>query len=184
MQRYLKVGLGAMLALSLVVPASAMADTSSSGDVIGSTLDLTSPVSADWVAGVTLNGLDQAATFTIPTTLNDKRGTGDGWNMTITSTRFTKSGGKSFAADASAITAVSSACANGATCTDPDNVVGYPLTVPADVTSPDPVKFFNADADTGMGKFTVTPSVSVSVPANSYAGTYTSTLTLAATSGP
>jgi hypothetical protein len=184
MQRYLKAGLGAMLALSLALPAGAMADTSSTGDVIGSTLDLTAPGSADWAAGVTLDGQDQTATFTIPTTLNDKRGTGDGWNMTITSTRFTKAGGKMLADDASAITTVSSACAAGATCTDPTNAVGYPLTVPADETSPDAVKVFNAASDTGMGKFTVTPSVSVSVPANSYAGTYTSTLTLAATSGP
>jgi hypothetical protein len=184
MQRYLKAALGAMVAISLAAPAGAMADTTSSGDVIGSTLDLAAPGAADWAAGVTLNGLDQAATFSVPTTLNDKRGTGNGWNMTITSTRFTKSDGKKLPADASAITAVSSACAGGATCTDPTNSVGYPLTVPADVTSPDPVKFFNADLDTGMGKFTVTPTVSVSVPANSYAGTYTSTLTLAATSGP
>jgi hypothetical protein len=45
-------------------------------------------------------------------------------------------------------------------------------------------KFFSAAADSGMGNFTVTPAVDVSVPANSYAGTYSSTLTLAATSGP
>lgn len=184
MQRYLKAGLGAMLALSLAVPSAAMADTSSSGDVIGSTLDLTAPGNANWAAGVTLNGLDQTASVSIPTTLNDSRGTGTGWNMTITSTQFTKGGGKVLPADASRITGVTSTCDNGSTCTAANNSVGYPLTVPADVSAPDAVKFFNAASTTGMGKFTVTPSVSVSVPANSYAGTYTSTLTLAATSGP
>jgi hypothetical protein len=46
------------------------------------------------------------------------------------------------------------------------------------------VTFYNAAANTGMGDFTVTPTVEVSVPANAYAGTYTSTLTLAVVSGP
>jgi hypothetical protein len=46
------------------------------------------------------------------------------------------------------------------------------------------VKFFIAAAETGMGKFTVTPTVGVSLPANTYAGTYTSTVTLASVSGP
>jgi hypothetical protein len=35
-----------------------------------------------------------------------------------------------------------------------------------------------------MGKVNVTPSVSVAIPGNAYAGTYTSTVTLAAVSGP
>jgi len=35
-----------------------------------------------------------------------------------------------------------------------------------------------------MGSFTITPTVKVSVPANAYAGIYTSTVTLAVVSGP
>jgi uncharacterized membrane protein len=35
-----------------------------------------------------------------------------------------------------------------------------------------------------MGKFTVTPTVQVAIPANTYAGTYTSTVTVAVVSGP
>jgi hypothetical protein len=35
-----------------------------------------------------------------------------------------------------------------------------------------------------MGRFTVTPTVNVSIPGNSFAGTYTSTVTIAAVSGP
>jgi hypothetical protein len=185
MHPHLKAALGAALALTLALPAGAMAaDTTASGDVIGSTLDFSAPGTAGWNAGVTLNGTDQAATFTVPTTVNDQRGTGAGWNLTITSTRFTKAGGKTLPANAAVMTGVTSACDAG-TCTDPTNAVAYGLPVPADSdVLPDPVKFFNAAADTGMGKFTVTPSVDVSVPANAYAGTYTSTITLAATSGP
>jgi hypothetical protein len=46
------------------------------------------------------------------------------------------------------------------------------------------VKLFNATANTGMGGFTVTPTVQVSIPANTFAGTYTSTVTVAVVSGP
>jgi len=46
------------------------------------------------------------------------------------------------------------------------------------------VKFFNAAANSGMGRFTITPSITVSVPGNVYAGTYSSTVTVAVASGP
>jgi hypothetical protein len=35
-----------------------------------------------------------------------------------------------------------------------------------------------------MGLFTLTPTIGVFVPQNTYAGTYTSTLTIAIVSGP
>jgi uncharacterized membrane protein len=35
-----------------------------------------------------------------------------------------------------------------------------------------------------MGDFTLTPTVDVTIPANAYAGTYTSTITLAVASAP
>src|SRR4051794_34990736 len=109
MKRYLKATLGAALLLALAMPGSALAaDTSTSGDVIGSTLDFSAPGTANWDAGVTLNGTDQAATFSVPTTVNDKRGTGAGWNLTITSTQFTKAGGKTLPAGAATMTGVTS----------------------------------------------------------------------------
>ncbi len=49
---------------------------------------------------------------------------------------------------------------------------------------PTAVKFFNAAASTGMGKFTNTPTIAVFVPQSSFAGTYTSTLTISVVSGP
>ena len=70
------------------------------------------------------------------------------------------------------------------TCTSPTNSIGYPVGVPAGSTPPTAVKYFNAAAATGAGQFTNTPSVDVSVPANTAVGSYTSTLTLAAVSGP
>ena len=57
----------------------------------------------------------------------------------------------------------------------------YPLNIPAAAPA---VKYFNAAATTGAGKFTNTPTIAVALPANTRAGVYTSTLTLAAVSGP
>lgn len=75
--------------------------------------------------------------------------------------------------------------ANGTgTNTAATNAITYPVAVPAAAVAPAAVKFFNAAANTGMGRFTLTPTVGVFVPQSSFAGTYTSTLTIAIVSGP
>ena len=133
-----------------------------------------------------LNSGDQAQTYAVPLTLSDTRtgaSAGLGWNTTITSTQFT-TGTKTLPSTASTITAVVSSCANGGLCTNPTNSISYPVAVPAGPTPPTPVKFYSASAGTGKGLFTLTPTVSVSVPQNSFAGTYSSTLTSAGVSGP
>ncbi len=133
-----------------------------------------------------LNSGDQTKTYTVPLTLNDTRtgaSAGLGWNTTVTSTQFL-SGGHTLSTSASTVTAVTSACANGGICTTPTNAITYPLAVPAGSTPPTAVKFYNAAATTGIGTSTVTPTVSVTVPQNSYSGTYTSTLTISVVSGP
>jgi hypothetical protein len=43
---------------------------------------------------------------------------------------------------------------------------------------------FNASANTGMGNQTVTTTWRLAVPANTFAGTYTSTWTISLASGP
>jgi hypothetical protein len=131
----------------------------------------------------TLDGTDQAVNYTLPLTMTDARGTGTGWNLTITSTTFT-AGTHTLATGASSVASVASACVAGGTCTNPTSSIGYPLTVPAATTAPTAVKLFNATASTGLGRFTITPSINVTIPGNSYAGSYSSTLTIAAVSGP
>jgi hypothetical protein len=129
---------------------------------------------------------DQTPSYTAALTAKDtSSGASPGWRLTITSTQFTTGGGTphTLATTASKVTAVTSVCAVGP-CVNPTNSVAYPVTVPAAGVPPAAVRFFNAAANTGQGTFTVTPTVKVSVPQNSYAGTYTSTLTLAIVSGP
>jgi hypothetical protein len=70
------------------------------------------------------------------------------------------------------------------TCTLASNSVGYPYTLPAGSTAPAATKLYNAAVNTGTGNQTVTPTYSVSIPANTYAGTYSSTWTFTLASGP
>lgn len=171
-------------AVALVFPASSLAATATStGTIEGGSLSLTTSAAPTFSA--TLDGSDQTATYTLPLTIEDLRGSGAGWNATITSTQFTTGGETShtLSTSASSITGVTNACAEGGSCTAPTNAVGYPLTVPAGAEA-EAVKFFNAAEGTGLGVFSNTPTVAVSIPADTYAGTYTSTITLASVSGP
>jgi hypothetical protein len=136
------------------------------------------------VGPVTLDGTDQTVNYTLPLSITDARGSGAGWNATVTSTWFSDGSGHNLGASASSISGVSSACVAGGSCTSPTNAISYPLTVPAGSTAPAAVKLFNAAANTGMGRFTVTPTIGVSVPGNAYAGTFSSTVTVAVVSGP
>jgi hypothetical protein len=177
--------LGALVIVAaLVFPASSMAaSATSTGTVEGGSLSLTTSAAPTFSA--ILDGTDQTPSYTLPLTIEDLRGTGEGWNATITSTQFTTGGvtPHTLATSASSITGVSNSCVESVSCTDPTNAVGYPLTVPAGAEA-EAVKFFNAAEETGMGVFSTTPTVQVSIPADTYAGTYTSTVTLASVSGP
>jgi hypothetical protein len=134
---------------------------------------------------VTLDGTDQAATYALPLSVGDTTGTGAGWHLAVTSTPFSTGGvtPRLLPETASSITAATASCAL-APCTDPLNTVAVPRTIPAGPTPPEARTFFNAEANSGMGEFTITASVRVTVPANAYAGTYTSELTVSVVSGP
>ena len=173
----------ALLVAALAPSAALAATATSTGTVSGSTLSLSTTASPTFSAN--LDNGDSTPTFTVPLTTQDTRGTGAGWNETITSTQYTTGGASpnTLATNASSLTGVTQSCASGQ-CTSPSNSVTYPVAVPAGSTAPSAVKFYNAAANTGMGKFTITPTIGVFVPGNSYAGTYTSTLTLSIVSGP
>ena len=46
------------------------------------------------------------------------------------------------------------------------------------------LKFISAATDTGMGTYSVSPNFELEIPAQTYAGTYTSTVTITAATGP
>jgi len=172
----------ALSGLSLALAVPALADsTTGTATVTAGTLSEIAASSPSFSA--TLNGTDQTVTSSAMTlTAKDRRGSGLGWNVTITSTTFT-AGSDTLATTATSITGVTSACVAG-TCTNPTNAIGYPLTVPAGSTAPTAVKLFNAAAATGLGDFTLTPTFSLAIPANTYAGSYSSTMTFSIVSAP
>lgn len=168
---------------ALVLAAAAIAGTVTATATVTGAGSLALSHGATATISDTIDGTDQSVNYTVPLTMTDARGTGTGWNLTVTSTTF-NTGTRTLATTASTVASVSSACVAGGTCTNPTNAITYPVTVPAAATAPTAVKIFNAAANTGMGRFTVTPSINVAIPGNAYAGAYSSTLTVAAVSGP
>jgi len=182
MTKRLMIGLAAVAASVLPAQSAFAASATVTGNVNAGTLSITTTATPSF--SVTLDGTDKTGSYSVPTTVTDATGSGAGWNLTITSTQFTTGGGSpsTLATNASSITGVTSSCVT--TCVDPTNSITYPVGVPAGSTPPTAVKYFNASASTGTGKFTNTPAVDVAVPASSAVGSYSSTLTLAAVSGP
>ena len=119
--------------------------------------------------------------------VGDATGSGTGWNITATSTTFTTGGATSHTLPTSAVTvqsAPSVSCDAGATCTAASSNVSFPYTLPAGATAPTATKIHNATTNTGMGNQTVVATMRVVIPANTYAGSYTSTWTYSLVSGP
>lgn len=127
---------------------------------------------------------DKSLNYTLPMTVVDARGSGSGWNLTITSTQFINSGKNQLPTNASSITGMGVSCGPNSTCKKPINSILYPLVIPADTRPPSPVKCFNAAVNSGFGKFSLSMMVQVTVSANAPSGTYTSTIYLATANGP
>ena len=176
---FLGIGLAALILVSAAIASTITATATVTG---AGSLALSNGATAS--ISDTLDGTDQTVSYTVPLTLTDARGSGAGWNLTLTSTTFTDASSHTLSTSASTIASVAMVCIAGGTCTNATNAIAYPVTVPAAATAPAAVKVFNSAATTGLGRFTITPTVNVAIPGNSYAGTYTSTLTVAAVSGP
>ncbi len=145
-------------------------------------LGLTAPGTTSFPA-VTLNGSDQTATTTLTVKPDDESAGHAGWNITETSTTFNDGSGHTLPTTAT-VTTGSSSATTGGNCVMPTNSITYPVTLPAGGTAPTAVKAYNAAAGTGQGPTNVTLNYQLSVPANAYRGTFTSTWTIAIVSGP
>jgi hypothetical protein len=166
--------LGCALILAMAIYASANAAFASSGTgatvtVKSGGLSLSGPANVT-APPVVLGSKNMTSAYNLPLTLKDARGTGAGWNLTITSTPFT-SGSHTLANSSSSIGMVVETCNPHSTCTPPINSVKYPVAVPAGTPPPAAVTFFNAAAHSGLGSFTITPTVTIS--AAGMPGTYT-----------
>lgn len=136
--------------------------------------------------GVTLNGSDATATFDLLVSVTDTRLVADGWRLESSSTVYSTGGAspRQLSETASSVIGASASCDSGFTCNPPVSTVGYPFTLPAGATPPTPVRLFNAALLTGTGRHTVSHQIRVTVPATTFAGVYTSTITVTVASGP
>ena len=166
-----------IMAVALVAATAALAGTLTTTATLTGTAGISLGLPSNPTLTNTIDGTDQTVSYSPVLNLVDARGNGAGWNVTISATAF--SDGATHSLAAGTLTAASQACKAGVSCTLATNAITPPLTL-----STTAAKFFNAALNTGLGKIDITPTIQVAIPGNSYAGTYTSTITLAAVSGP
>jgi hypothetical protein len=162
-------------------------------------LSLTVPTSLSWA--LTGTGVDQSA---VDPNAGDQQFTvGDsltaGWNIVVSATTFTNgthtlanTGTFNFTGSLTSpvsTTAPTATCVG--TCTLPTNTTTYPVNIITAAASPTAYKVYDTAASTGEGVMTLGVSTAASpigwwvqVPAASYAGVYTSTVTIEMVSGP
>lgn len=178
-RHHLRLPLILVVALAaLTTAAAATAATLTTTATISGTAGLSLNMPSNPSITDTLDGTDQTVSYAPVLGLVDARGSGAGWNLTISATNFADGSGHTIAPGT--VTSVAQACHSGSTCTaGTASGISLPLTLGATAG-----KFANAASNSGLGKVDVTPTIQVSIPGNAYAGTYTSTVTLAATTGP
>jgi plastocyanin len=127
---------------------------------------------------VALAGSDQTIDAVAQTwQARDARGTGDGWNLTVSATDFTGAGTIGVASFKvrqlqSNINVVSGNTA-------PSSLVATFQSLAAT-----PLKVLQATAGTGMGTYDYTPDFQLTVPSSAAAGSYTANVTVSINSGP
>jgi hypothetical protein len=168
----------ALGALALVAATAAFAGPLTTTATVTGTAGIGLNMASTAAISDILDGTDQTVNYSPVLGVVDARGTGAGWNLQVSATTFADGSGHTLAPGT--VTSAAQACVAGSTCTAAVNSgITLPLTISATAA-----KFFNAAALSGLGKVNVTPTIAVAIPGNAYAGTYTSTVTLAATTGP
>ncbi len=127
---------------------------------------------------VALTGSDQTVSATAAAwRARDARGTGDGWNVTVSSTNFTGAGTidvinfKMRQLQASIVTVGG-------------NTAPTSLVTSFQSLSGTPLKVLQATGGAGMGTYDYTPDFQLTVPASAPAGAYTANVTVSINSGP
>ncbi|MDP9069503.1 MAG: WxL domain-containing protein [Actinomycetota bacterium] len=176
----------ALLVGAVAAPAAAAPTNAKVG---GGALSV-SGVSVPDFPGATLDGQPKAVTAAMANfSVSDARGNGFGWNVTVQATQFAEwdaatatlvSGGKTLALNSLKLP-TPAVTADGTTSPPPSVVAG-----PHRIDTTGAVKIASAATDTGMGKynFSVADPLELTIPANAYAKTYRSTVTLSVVSGP
>jgi hypothetical protein len=127
-----------------------------------------------------LNGTDQTTSYSFNINVVDARGTGAGWNLTMQASQFQNAGDThQLSPTASTLHTVTASCVTNTSCSASG---GSAQTLGSDLSTT--AKIWSAASNEGMGSWTVTPTVNITVPANTYADTYTSNVRVDLIAGP
>lgn len=162
--------------------------------ITGDSLALGAISTSDF-GGITLNGAAQSTTATMSGfSVTDPRGTGLGWNVTISASSFREYEGGAYVASGKTLgtsrfsMATATVAKADATSSDAPTMTAGTYTLDADANSDgtsEAVKIASAATGAGMGSYTVTPGeLGLSVPASVYAKTYRSDVTVTLSTGP
>ena len=151
--------------------------------VNGANLGFVSAPGAVTPPSTTLNGVDEVTPqFAMPLDVGDATGSGNGWNVSLNASPFTDAHGHTLAGLYQSTEPVP-ACDAATTCTKASDITHLVNTVnPLTYGAGNLVQV--ADAATGMGNQNVSPTFTLAVPANTYAGIYTSNWTVSLNSAP
>jgi hypothetical protein len=142
-------------------------------------LSITTPATASF--SVALDGTDQTPVYQLPITVTSS-GQQNGWHLLASATQFVN-GTYTFPATASQVLSVTPpAACSGGSCSLPTSSgsIVYAVTLP----NTGGAAIYSAASGTGQATNVMTANVQVVTPANVYAGTYTSTVTVQIVAGP
>lgn len=160
--------------------------------VTGGTLSFTpGTLTATLTNSGTLDGTDQSASITIPVDVKDTTGSGSGWNIQLAMKTVTDG---THSLPASVGIALIGGCDAGSTCSLPNgDTTTSPTTetiTPGAATlttgsSPTAVTLISSPVNKGMGNMSLTTTLTESLQAKTtYAGTYSTTITMTTNTGP
>ena len=166
-----------ILSLSLASVAPAMADNSVNQEVTcPGTPALTAVITDKTLTAVTFSQSEQQPTGSLLLNVSDSTCLGTGWNVTVQTSAFAYTGSGSGSAIPAANlllgTPASPVFVSG------QDTPGLPAAVGTGGTLNSAIKVIMADANNGMGSYTQSLPVTLTIPARSVAGTYTATLTV------
>ncbi|HEX8228130.1 MAG TPA: WxL domain-containing protein [Chloroflexia bacterium] len=184
-KKRLKVSLIAFCAMMALIPVSAFAaDTTVT--VNAGSLNISAPTVGNFSA-VNMDGAAKSPTASVGTfSVTDARGNGNGWHVTAEASQFAEWNGSEYVASGKTLAEGSlelsqpSATANGTDSPAPAVSAG-----PYTIDEAGGVSLASADVDEGMGKYDFgATTLTLSVPADAYAKTYKSTVTISVTTAP
>ena len=130
--------------------------------------------------GVTLNGADQTVSGSTAAWRADANGESSGWNITVASTEFDNGAGKSIAVSNFEIRLLDSniTLISGSSMLPTSSQNNYT------VLSASALKIISAASGDGNGVYDLSPDIRLTVPAETFTGSYSATLTISISIGP